>query len=129
MGKEFPGYPELAPISEAAWIAAMTLASMEFKGTTLATLTDMFIRESLAPLMIAEGEKTFRFIRQIALSVKAYGQKALLVSHWPLIECALAFATNDWPPKISLRQGEILAFQFNREGRFIGWRQPHQLFT
>lgn len=62
-------------------------------------------------LMVAEGEWVWNGILRIVYGL-GHASQALLVSHQPLIEAAVAFGTNEWPPKWDMKKGEILVLTF-----------------
>lgn len=108
------GFGDLGPSSEKAWDA--------FKGAFAPDVKSAF--ELQPDLLITEGQRVWGRVWAVADGL-AHGERALLVSHSPLIECAAAFgeyinfagATRNledyWPPKYQLTKGEILVFNFS----------------
>lgn len=118
-GKELRMIEELATVSEEAWEQAFRdhpgYARLQYE------LEAMYAEQPY--LMTAEGERTFQAIYKVAKEQLRDDERALLVSHYPLIECALGFATHTWPPRIKpLGRGEILIFFFDAENNFKRWK-------
>ena len=75
------------------------------------TAADYF--EADMGLIALEGKRMFQKIHEIAESLHYDEERAILVSHSPLIEAAAAYGTQTWPPVHELEPGEILVFPFD----------------
>ncbi|MBI5645263.1 hypothetical protein HY970_04190 [Candidatus Kaiserbacteria bacterium] len=69
-------------------------------------------------LLRLHGTQVFRAVKHAAEHLLRDGQAAFLVSHSPLVESAVAHATNTWPPVRTFQKGDIAHFRFERH-RFI----------
>lgn len=113
---DFIPLKELSPMSEIAW---KHLFSKE-KKLRYAAVPALLKNWTAKILLITEGERVFGCIQNVATLIKT-GEKALLVSHQPLIVCAYLNAKNLWDAKLNpeelpeVRPGEMIVFSFNKD--------------
>ncbi len=69
--------------------------------------------------LASEGHKVLGAVRNVANNYIADGQIALLITHGPLVECAVAASSDDWPPQYNFGRGDIGVFVFE-----FGRRNP-----
>jgi hypothetical protein len=64
-------------------------------------------------LLRTEGEKVYGLVQHTASVQLEDGQVALLVSHAPLCESAIASAQDEWPPVLNFDKGGMGWFKFD----------------
>ena len=105
--------PALGPVSFEEWDIFQGRDSLDTEG--------MY---DIAPALLRqEGQRVWGCVYDASRAL-GEGERALLVSHSPLIECAAAYGAehflhqgrglSDWPPVFKVEKGDILTFQFYR---------------
>jgi len=113
-GKPVEVLKGLGPASPAAW----DLLDKRDPKLASSGIIELYQNLAGAVILTAEAEQLLNTIKDIAAKLD-YGEKALLVSHEPLINAALNMAKKDWSSKISLQKGEIIIFRFDRDLNFV----------
>lgn len=113
---DFIPLKEIGPVSERSW----RYLFVKKRNLKYADVPTLLKNEVAKILLITEGEKIYNCIKEVATLIKT-GEKALLVSHQPLIACAYLSAKNLWDTKSypkelpKVRPGEMIVFSFNKD--------------
>lgn len=106
----------LEPVSPRAW----NLLKKRDPKLADADIVEMYKNLAGAVILVAEAEHLLNCIKDIAARLD-YGEKALVVSHEPLINAALNLAEkNDCSSKVDIKKGEIIIFRFDTLLNFLG---------